>query len=279
MTRYGAHILALTFAALVAMPVGATEPPPPSSFFDLVECKGLDAEAKRFAEAEKLPLVELAIGDVVSAVVAQAPTQFPSYRPDDHLVFTGRPLRLSLDLGGVRLLAKTGGMSNVVTTINGNWDEYRVHSIEFYDQQCAITLATALARVSAIESKLTNAGFKRSGRVVGSLDLYELPTLKFRNWKEAEPRLAETPRRIHDASSNWKKGDLRVRVSLHNWGAEAPRTPLEMQITAKFGPQSVFEIDGTGRKYGVQFAIWNDALRDQGFKRSLKNQKSARPTH
>lgn len=278
MRRYGTPTVALTLAVLAAEPVGAAEPPPPFSFSDLVECKGLDAEAKRFAEAESLPLVELAIGDVLSGVVAQAPMQFPSYRPDDHLVFTGRPLRLSLDLGGARLLAKAGGMSNVITTINANWDEYRVDSIEFYDQQCAITLAAALARVSAIELKLTNAGFKRSGRVVGSLDLYELPTLEFRNWNEAEPRLAETPRRIHGASSNWKKGDLSVRVSLHNWGAEAPRTPLEREITARFGPQSVFEIDGTGRKYGVQFAIWNDALRDQGFKKSLKNEKPARPT-
>lgn len=234
---------------------------------NMAQCALEDGEARRFATTDGLPLIEIAIGDDLHRLAATAGDQFAASALRNGTLVDSRMKRLSVSIGGERRIVRTGGMSNVAVLIQGDMAENRIHRIDLYDQQCAVGLAVAMERAASLEATLKKAGFRRARGLSGARHYGDFTPIQYRNWKAAQESLAATPRRIGIVSSRWTKDSQTADVSVHNWGAEAPKTVLERDVTARLGPLSVFEADGTGRKYGIQFSLSDDALFQDGLKR------------
>ena len=233
---------------------------------DFAQCAPLDGEAKRFAASEDLPLIEISLGNRLDALTEGSRDYFGSYQTGDMQAFTNDMMRISVDVGAERILSKTGGMHNVVTMIDASYGENRIHSIEFYDQQCPLALQVALERAHALEAKLTSAGFEREPALIAREEYGDYSPETLPNWQEGAAALDQTPRVVAAVSSRWSRGGQEATVTVWNWGAPKPKPPfIDLLRDMPEVPGSVFELDDTGRKYGVQFRISEDSIFEDGF--------------
>ena len=243
---------------------------------DFAQCAPSDGEQRRFAASEQLPLVEIAIGDSLDRLVERFPEYFPFYRPGSMIEPSDQMMRLSLDIGGERIVSKTGGMHNVATFVGANFRLGQIYSIEFYDQQCPLSLSEAMVRARALEAKLVAAGFEREPALIAAEDYGALSSDRLPGWEEGELALSETPRRYAFVSSRWIRGAQTAAVSIWNWGA-AKSEPIfgQMQAVSPLSG-SIFELDGTGRKYGIQFRLSDEALYETPFEQPSDTGLTAR---
>ena len=127
----------------------------------MTKCAPLDGEAKLFAETDKLPLLKFAIGDNLRDVAGRVPGYLKIDEDIPQFVTTNEMMRIAFDLDGSTVTARVGGMDNVIMTLMGDDALNRLYDIDFYDQQCPLTLSVALDRAKALEAKLAEAGFTR----------------------------------------------------------------------------------------------------------------------
>ena len=94
------------------------------------------------------------------------------------------------------------------------------------------------------------------------------------SWSDAEPGLTEVPKYYFSAYSTWHRGKQKALVRVENWGAEKPILPIPKELE-KFSSQNIFELDGTGRKYGIRFQVDDEGLSEDGFERAMQQLKQA----
>ena len=235
---------------------------------DMGQCRPMDGEEQRFAASEALPEMELALGASLADLAARFPVYFQHDSALDTTSFSAQKMRLSINLGGETIRMTTGGMHNLVTVINATYHSRQIYSLSVYHQQCALRISVALERATALEEQLQRAGFtSREGHPrllaaeeFGRSGRREMPLA---NWLEAQEQMIIAPRIFSSVRSVWTRGPQEAHVIVHNWGG-APNP----EGAARMGPiaeQSVFERDGTGRKYGVELSLRHLTLFDEDF--------------
>lgn len=235
----------------------------------LAQCRPMDAEEQRFAASENLPEMQLALGDPVLDILRDYPGYFLNqYGRADNFsgsLNSAQMMRLSVDLGGVVIRSRSGGMGNVVNSFIATSNSKKLYSLSFYDQQCPLVLDEALVRANRIEDQLLDAGFVRdAGRPsLSGVESYGTAQTseELADWDVARGALAIAPRRFGTVTSYWSRGDEVASVTVHNWGKYA-----DAQMEARYGAafsRNVHEVDGTGRKYGVSLRLSNSSMRQQ----------------
>lgn len=255
-------ILFLQFLAL-SMAVGAGGQPPNWSPYpdmahlpgfdpsDFGPCSKLDDEATRRRKTDALPVLNIALGDPLRGSLENHLQYFTPFKSSDRVAITGSFLHISVKVEQERIERSVGGMDNVAVQIDATPMEGRIYAFEFYDQQCPITIADALERVARIEAQIRAAGFKTDSRIIFESVERGGGISDVTGWQSSLAILTAAPRKAYDGVMVWKRGTQEVLVSIHNWGANAPTTEFEK----RYGARSVFELDGTGRKYGVSFSL------------------------
>lgn len=230
---------------------------------DMGQCHPQDGEAQRLAASQALPEMDVSLGSSIVDLSARFPAYFEPDRAIDMQFFSSQIMRLSIDLGGETIRLTTGGMHNVGTTMSSTYHSRQIYSLSVYQQQCALPISVAIERAMALEAQLQRAGFTPRKDRPHLLAVEEFARsgprdMALSTWPEAQEQLAITPRAFSSVSSEWRRGQEEVRVTVHNWGGAA--NPEGVALIGPIAERSVFEADDTGRKYGVELSLSHETM-------------------